>query len=65
MNIKSTIHHDDISAPYWYIGLMTERRVRSKAQDLTLIPLLEWEVKKKGNWRDCGFTLNITIDHGK
>ena len=57
---------------------MTERRVRSKLTDLTLIPLIQWEVQDNGRWRDLKapknprfpepfdtFTLNITIEHGK
>ena len=44
---------DRVVAPYWYIGRMTERRVRSKSQDLTLIPLIQWEVQQDdGQWRD-------------
>ena len=68
---------DGIAAPHWYIGLPTERRVRSKGTDLTLIPLIQWEVQQDdGQWRELKeqrdpdypikiFTLNITIEHGR
>ena len=53
--------------------------MRSKATDLTLIPLIQWEVQQdNGDWRDLKdpkdpwdpysfqkFTLNITIGTGK
>ena len=55
--------------------------MRSKATDLTLIPLIQWEVQQaNGNWRELKvpkdpyntkyfdlsiFTLNVTIEHGK
>ena len=75
----NTFLPDGIAAPHWYIGLPTERRVRSKATDLTLIPLIQWEVQQdNGEWRDLKapkdpwdphsfpkFTLNITIGTGK
>ena len=61
------------------MGLLTERRVRSKATDLTLIPLIQWEVQQDdGQWRELKapkdpldpdtvpiFTLNITLEFGK
>ena len=61
----------------WFMGLLTERRVRSKATNLTLIPLIQWEVQQDdGQWRELKapkdpwfpepfniFTLNITIKH--
>ena len=61
------------------MGLLTERRVRSKATDLTLIPLIQWEVQQDdGQWRELKaekdpldpdsvpiFTLNITLAFGK
>ena len=67
-----------IAAPHWYIGLPTEKRVRSKGTDLTLIPLIQWEVQQDdGTWRELKvpkdpldpysfpvFTLNITIGTG-
>ena len=70
---------DGTVASHWYLGLLTERRVRSKATDLTLIPLIKWEVQQyDGQWRGLKapkdpwypessniFTLNITIEHGK
>ena len=70
---------DCIPAPYWFIGLLTERRVRSKATDLTLIPLIQWEVQQDdGQWRELKapkdqldpdsvpiFTLNIKLQFGK
>ena len=72
----NTFLPDGIAAPHWYIGLPTERRVRSKATDLTLIPLIQWEVQQaNGKWSDLKapkdpnsvpiFTLNITIGTGK
>ena len=71
----NTFLPDGIAAPHWYIGLPTERRVRSKATDLTLIPLIQWEVQQaNGKWSDLKkldpwepfpiFTLNITIGTG-
>ena len=72
---------DGIAAPHWYIGPMTERRVRSKGTNLALIPLIHWEVQDNGgNWSELKvpkdlwntkyfdlsiFTLNVTIEHGK
>ena len=61
------------------MGLRKERRVRSKATDLTLIPLIQWEVQQDdGQWRELRtpkdphdpdsvpiFTLNITLESGK
>ena len=52
--------------------------MRSKSTDLTLIPLIQWQVQQDdGQWRDLKapkdrwfresfntFTLNITIEHG-
>ena len=74
----NTFLPDGIAAPHWYIGLPTERRVRSKGTDLTLIPLIQWEVlQDDGHWRELRapkdprdpysfpiFTLNITIGTG-
>ena len=65
-------------APHWYIGLRTERRVRSKETEMNLIPLIQWEVQQaNGTWRELRapkdpwyphsfpiFTLNITIGTG-
>ena len=79
IRFKSYFLPDCIPDPYWFIGLLTERRVRSKATDLTLIPLIQWEVQQDdGQWRELKapkdpwypepfntFTLNITIEHGK
>ena len=79
MILINTFLPDGIAAPHWYIGLPTERRVRSKATDLTLIPLIQWEVQQdNGEWRDLKaqkdprdphsfpkFTLNIKIGTGK
>ena len=70
---------DGIVASHWWMGLLTERRVRSKATDLTLIPLIQWEVQQDdGQWRELRepkdqldpdsvpiFTLNITLEFGK
>merc|ERR1711988_734126 len=72
-------HQIYYKAPHWYIGLPTERRVRSKGTDLTLIPLIQWEVQQaiNGTWRELKapkdpwdpfsfpkFTLNIAIGTG-
>ena len=66
-----------ILAPHWYIGLLTERTVRSKATDLTVIPLIQWQHLSNGQtWTDLKvvntdpniqhtFTLNLTINHGE
>ena len=65
-----------IPAPHWYIGLLAERKVRSKATDLTVIPLIQWEHLSNGQWTDLSvvntdpnirhtFTLNLTINHGE
>ena len=65
-----------IPAPHWYIGLLTERKVRSKETDLTVIPLIQWEHLSSGQWTDLKlvntdpniqhtFTLNLTINHGE
>ena len=52
-------------------------RLRSKASDLTLVPLIDWEyLQDDGQWRDLKevntdqnilhtFTLNLTINHGE
>merc|ERR550539_638719 len=62
---------------HWYIGF-PEKRLRSKASDLTLVPLIDWEYLQydgqDGQWRDLKevntdknilhtFTLNLTIKH--
>ena len=66
-------------APHWYIGLRSERRVRSKATDWTMVPLIQWQFQQDdGQWRELKapndpwfpepfniFTLNITIEDGK
>ena len=79
IGFKSYFLPDCIPDPFWFIGLLTERRVRSKATDLTLIPLIQWEVQQDdGQWRELKapkdpwfpepfntFTLNITIEQGK
>ena len=73
MNIFSKLGN---IAPHWYIGLLTERTVRSKATDLTVIPLIQWEHLSNGQWTDLSvvntdpniqhtFTLNLTINHGE
>ena len=73
MNIFSKLGN---IAPHWYIGLLTERTVRSKATDLTVIPLIQWEHLSNGTWTDLKvvntdpniqhtFTLNLTINHGE
>ena len=66
-----------IPAPHWYIGLLTERKVRSKDTDLTVIPLIQWEHLSSGQtWTDLSvvntdpniqhtFTLNLTINQGE
>ena len=70
---------DGIADRHWFMGLLTERRVRSKATDLTLIPLIQWEVQQDdGQWRELRepkdqldpdsvpiSTLNITLEFGK
>ena len=57
---------------HWYIGF-PEKKLRSKASDLTLVPLIDWEYQQDdGEWRDLKevspdhniqhtFTLNLTI----
>ena len=52
-------------------------RLRSKASDLTLVPLIDWEyLQDDGQWRDLKevntdqniqhtFTMNLTIKHGQ
>ena len=52
-------------------------RLRSKASDLTLVPLIDWEyLQDDGQWRDLKevntdqniqhtFTMNLSIKHGK
>ena len=64
-------------APHWYIGLMGERKVRSKDTDLTVIPLIQWQHLSSGQtWTDLKvvntdpniqhtFTLNLTINQGE
>jgi len=59
---------------HWYIGF-PEKRLRSKASDLSLVPLIDWEyLQDDGQWRDLKevntdqnilhtFTLNLTINH--
>ena len=64
---------------HWYIGF-PEKRLRSKASDLSLVPLIDWEYLQDdgqdGQWRDLKevntdqnilhtFTLNLTINHGE
>ena len=61
---------------HWYIGF-PEKRLRSKASDLSLVPLIDWEyLQDDGEWRDLKevntdqnilhtFTLNLTINHGQ
>ena len=61
---------------HWYIGF-PEMRLRSKASDLSLVPLIDWEyLQDDGQWRDLKevntdqnilhtFTLNLTIKHGQ
>ena len=61
---------------HWYIGF-PEKRLRSKAPDLTMVPLIDWEyLQDDGQWRDLKvvntdpniqhtFTLNLTIKHGE
>ena len=61
---------------HWYIGF-PEKRLRSKAPDLTLVPLIDWEyLQDDGQWRDLKvvntdlniqhtFTLNPTNNHGE
>ena len=42
-----------IPAPHWMgMGLLAERKVRRKATDLTVIPLIRWEHLSNGHWRD-------------
>ena len=64
-----------MSAPHWYIGQRTEKKVRSKGTNLTVIPLIQWEHLTNGQWTDLkvvntnpniphAFTLNLTINHG-
>ena len=61
-----------LSASYWYIGHLTERRVRSNSSSGQLvIPFIGWELQQDdGKWRELRdqnsrqiFTLNITIQH--
>ena len=52
-------------------------RLRSKASDLTLVPLIDWEyLQDDGQWRDLKevntdqniqhtFTMNLSIKHGQ
>ena len=59
-----------------YIGF-PEKKLRSKASDLTLVPLLDWEYQQDdGEWRDLKevspdqniqhtFTLSLSIKHGQ
>ena len=58
------------------MGLLTERKVRSKETDLTVIPLIQWEHLTRGQWTDLKvvntdpniqhtFTLNLSINHGE
>ena len=57
-----------LSASYWYIGHLTERRVRSNSSSGQLvIPFIGWELQQDdGQWRELQiFTLNITIQHGE
>ena len=63
-----------LSASYWYIGGLTERRVRSNSSSGQLvIPFIGWELQQDdGQWRELRdqnsrqiFTLNITIQHGE
>ena len=61
---------------HWYIGF-PEKRLRSKASDLTMVPLIDWEyLQDDGQWRDLKvvnsdpniqhtFTLYLTIKHGE
>ena len=61
---------------HWYIGF-PEKRLRSKASDLSLVPLIDWEyLQDDGEWRDLKevntnqnilhtFTLSLTIKHGQ
>ena len=64
---------------HWYIGF-PEKKLRSKASDLSLVPLIDWEYLQDdgqdGQWRDLKevntdqnilhtFTLNLTIKHGQ
>ena len=62
------------SGSFWYIGGLTERRVRSNSSSGQLvIPLIGWELQQDdGQWRELRdqnspqiFTLNITIHHGE
>ena len=63
-------------APHWYIGPLTEKKVRSKDTDLAVIPLIQWQYEEQGQWRDLKvvnrnpniqhtFTLNLTINHSE
>ena len=37
---------------HWYIGF-PEKRLRSKAPDLTMVPLIDWQyLQDDGQWRD-------------
>ena len=57
-----------LSASYWYIGGLTERRVRSNSSSGQLvIPFIGWELQQDdGEWQELQiFTLNITIQHGE
>ena len=61
---------------HWYIGF-PEKKLRSKASDLTLVPLIDWEYQQDdGEWRDLKevspdqniqhtFTLSLSIKHGQ
>ena len=77
-HINSFLTHYAV-APHWYIGLRSERRVRSKATNKTMVPLIQWQFQQDdGQWRELKalkdtvypepfntFTLNITIEDGK
>ena len=65
-----------MSGPHWYIGLLTEEKVRSKGTNKTVIPLIQWQHFRNRQWTDLKvvntepkigntFTLNLTINHGK
>ena len=74
MIIVNFISNSSFPAPYWYIGGLTERRVRSNSSSGQLvIPLIGWELQQDdGQWRELRdqnspqiFTLNITLQHGE
>ena len=56
-----------IPAPHWYIGLLGEKKVRSKDTNLTVIPLIQWEHFNNGQWTDLKDLkdLHLTINHGE